>query len=52
MKVEKILVLLGRKELIEGKERTIIKETKYYIKDLNKDYSTKYGTIKKEELKS
>jgi len=49
----KIMVLKGKKQFFEdvGKEVTLVREAMFYIKDSSKDYSTKYGTIKKADMK-
>jgi len=47
----KILISKPKKENVNGREFEVIKLKKYYIEDLNKDYSTSYGTIVKKDLK-
>ena len=46
----KLLIIKEKKKEIDGKERTVIKPKQYLIEDLNKDFETQYGTIKKEDL--
>ncbi|RLE46339.1 tRNA (adenine-N1)-methyltransferase [Candidatus Woesearchaeota archaeon] len=46
----KILIIKEKKETINGREHTVIKETQYYIEDTGKDIQTKYGKIPKKEL--
>ena len=47
----KILVQREKREVIDGKERIIIKQKIIYVRDLDKDVQTKHGVIRKEELK-
>ncbi len=49
----KILIQKGKKQYFEdlGREVSIVKESRLYISDFSRDFSTKYGTIKKADLK-
>jgi tRNA (adenine57-N1/adenine58-N1)-methyltransferase len=49
----KIMVIKGKRQYFEdvGKEVTVVREAQFYIADPSKDYSTKYGTIKKADMK-
>lgn len=51
---ERILIQKGRKEFIEELDRevTVVKEKKYYVHDIGKDFHCNEGIIKKEELKN
>jgi tRNA (adenine57-N1/adenine58-N1)-methyltransferase catalytic subunit len=53
MKKAKILIRKGKKQFIEDLDRevTTVKEKRFYIGDLSRDFSTQYGTIKKADLK-
>lgn len=53
MKKAKILIRKGKKQFIEDLDRevTTVKEKRFYIDDLSKDFSTQYGTIKRSDLK-
>jgi len=46
----KILIRKAKKETIDGREHTVIKEQTYYIQNTEKDFHTTYGIITKEEL--
>ena len=41
----KLLIHKERREVIEGRERTVSKPKQYFVKDLSKDFSTLYGII-------
>jgi tRNA (adenine57-N1/adenine58-N1)-methyltransferase len=49
----KILISKPKKEFIKdlGKEISVIKQRKFYVDDLTKDFFTKYGAISKKDLK-
>ncbi len=51
--MSKIIIKKPKKQYIEelGREVTISKKKRYYIDNLDKDFSTQYGTIKKSDLK-
>lgn len=53
MKKAKILIRKGQKQFIEDLDRevTTVKEKRFYIDDLSRDFSTQYGVIKKADLK-
>lgn len=46
----KILICKEKKETVEGREHTVIKEKRYHVENLEKDFQTTYGIIPKEEL--
>lgn len=49
----KILISKPKKEFIKdlGKEISVIKQKRFYVADLTKDFSTQYGIISKKDLK-
>jgi len=49
----KILISKPKKEFIKelGKEISVIKQKRFYVNDLTKDFSTQYGIIDKKDLK-
>lgn len=49
----KILIRKGKKQYFEdlGRDVTIVKEMSFYVSNLSKPFSTKYGTIKAADLK-
>jgi len=49
----KILIRKGKKQYFEdlGRDVTIVKQTSFFVRDLNKPFSTKWGMIKKADLK-
>ena len=51
MRMAKILVLREKRVLVNKRERVIQKRQILYIEDISKDFHTKYGIIRKEDLK-
>ena len=49
----KILISKGKKEYIPELKREVTtrKALRYYVRDLSKDFHTKYGIISKKDLK-
>ncbi len=47
----KLLIIKEKRQEIDGRQRTVIKGKQYLVRDLNKDFETTYGTIKKTDLK-
>jgi tRNA (adenine57-N1/adenine58-N1)-methyltransferase catalytic subunit len=47
----KLLIIKEKREKINDRERVVIKPKKYLLDELKKDFDTKYGVIKKEDLK-
>ena len=52
MKIKKVLYKKGKKEFIKELDRkiTVQRFEKYFLKNINTDYNTKYGVIKKTDL--
>ena len=47
----RLLICKEKKETIDGREHIVIKQKKYTVERLDKDFQTTYGIIPKEELK-
>ncbi|MBW3019448.1 methyltransferase domain-containing protein [Candidatus Woesearchaeota archaeon] len=46
----KILICKQKKETVDGREHIVIKQRRYYVENLNKDFQTAYGIISKKDL--
>lgn len=53
MPIKKVIYKKERRQFVEDLDRdvTISKAKKYYVEDVNKDYHTEHGVIKKEDLR-
>ncbi len=47
----KLLIIKEKRQEVDGRQRTVIKGKQYIVRDMNKDFETTYGTIKKADLK-
>lgn len=46
----KVLIRKAKKELVDGREHTVIKEQTYYVENTDKDFHTTYGVISQGDL--
>lgn len=52
MAIKKILIMPAKKEALPrgNKEKIIVKQRKYHVEDISKDYHTEHGVVAKEEF--